>query len=107
MDVTFSSSALAALCNSERHLAQRWGPEVGRTVARRLLDLSAAEAATLGRLPGARVSTNGTGETSVAFGDDIVVRGVISHSEDGAGGARADADCMLITSLDVCGGVDR
>jgi hypothetical protein len=103
MDVTFRSAALAALCNSERRLAQRWGPEVGRTVARRLLDLAAADAATLDRLPGTRASTDGTGETTLTFGDEIVVRGVISNSKDGANEARADADRLVIISLDVYG----
>ena len=101
MDVTFSSASLAALCNSERRLARRWGPEVGRTVARRLLDLVAVDAATLDRLPDASVSINGDGEATITFADEIVVRGVIGNSRDGARAARADADHMLITSLDV------
>jgi hypothetical protein len=103
MNLTFRSAALAALCNSERRLAQRWGPEVGRTVARRLLDLAAADTATLGRLPGARVSINGNGETTVTFGEVIVVRGVISDAMDGSRATQPDADHMVITGLDVPG----
>lgn len=103
MNVTFSSAALAALCSSVRRLARRWGPEVGRAVARRLLDLAAADVATLERLPGARVGINGTGKTTVTFGDEIVIRGVISNSRDGTRTDRMDADHMVITSLDVHG----
>jgi len=101
MDVTFRTAALAALCSSGKSLAQRWGPEVGRTVARRLLDLAAVDAATLDRLPGARVSMNRAGETTVAFGDEIVVRGIIDQPADGSRAARRDADQMLIISLAV------
>lgn len=101
MDVAFSSASLAALCKTERRLARRWGPQVGRMVARRLLDLVAADAATLDRLPDARVSINGSGEATITFADEIVVRGVISNSQDGIRAAQADADHMLITSLDV------
>ncbi|PZS37529.1 MAG: hypothetical protein DLM62_18695 [Pseudonocardiales bacterium] len=107
MDLTFSSAALAAVCNSERRLTQRWGLEVGRAVARRLLDLAATDAAALDRLPGARVSINGTGETAVTFGEAIVIRGVISISTDGTCAPRSDADHMVITSLDVHGSDQR
>ena len=103
MNVSFSTAALAALCSSEHRLARRWGPEVGRTVGRRLLDLSAAGADALDRLPGARVSTNGSGETIIAFGDYIVVRGVISRSTTGRCMQGADADDIVITSLDALG----
>lgn len=101
MDVTFSGAALAALCNSQRRLIQRWGPEVGRTVARRLLDLAAADAADVARLPGARVSIDGDGETTITFNEAIVVRGTIHNSSDGPPATRSDADCLVITSLGV------
>jgi hypothetical protein len=107
MDMTFSSAALAALCNSERRLTQRWGPEIGRAVARRLLDLAATDAAALDRLPGARIITNGTGETTVTFGEMIVIRGVISNSTNGTRAPQSDADHMVITSLDVQGSDQR
>jgi hypothetical protein len=107
MDVTFSSAALAVLCNSERRLTQRWGPEIGRAVARRLLDLAATDAAALDRLPGARIITNGTGETTVTFGETIVIRGVISSSTNGTRARQPDADLMVITSLDVHGSDQR
>lgn len=99
MDVRFSSAALAALCNSGRGLADRWGDEVGRTVGRRLVELSAADADTLSRLPGASVHHNGTGETVIDFGA-VTIRGQISA--DGASGDR-----IVISSVDVQGGAHR
>lgn len=107
MNVSFSTAALATLCNSERRLAQRWSRERGRRVARRLLDLAAADAGSLDRLPGATVSTNGTGETIVTFGGEIVVCGIIRTSEAGARAARTDVDHIIITSLDVEGSRPR
>jgi hypothetical protein len=101
MDVSFGSAALAALCNCERRLAQRWGEEAGRMVARRLLDLAAADATVLDRLPGATISTDGTGETTITFGQVIVIRGVISNLENAVRVGRMDAHRMLITSLSV------
>jgi hypothetical protein len=95
MDVNFSSAALAELCNSEHRLAGRWGRQAGRAVARRLLDLAAADAAAVCRLPGADVSTSGTGETTITFGQEIVIRGVIG---DPGGAGR-----ILITGLHVNG----
>jgi len=99
MDVTFSSAALAALCNSERRLAGRWGDEAGRTVGRRLVELLAADADTVLRLPGASVDHNGTGETVIDFGA-VTIRGQIST--DGASGDR-----ILISSVDVQGSTHR
>ena len=99
MDVTFSSAALAALCNSERRLADRWGDEAGRTVGRRLVELLAADADTVLRLPGASVDHNGTGETVIDFGA-VTIRGQIST--DGASGDR-----ILISSVDVQGSTHR
>lgn len=107
MDVSFSSAALAELCNSEHRLAQRWGQQAGRMVARRLLDLAAADAATVCRLPEADVSTNGTGETTITFGREIVIRGVISNLDDADRPRRANADHILITTLHVHGSEHR
>ena len=103
MDVSFGSAALAELCNSEHRLAQRWGQQAGRMVARRLLDLAAADAAAVCRLPGAHVSANGTGETTITFGPGIVIRGVIGNPDDAGRPVRASADRILITSLHVHG----
>jgi hypothetical protein len=105
VDVSFSTPALAALCNSERRLVQRWGRVRGRTIARRLLDVAAADAETLDRLPGATVSTDGSGETVIVFGGDIVVRGTIRTM--GGDHARTDADEIIITSLEVEGRTPR
>ena len=99
MDVRFSSAALAALCNSEDRLADRWGDEAGRTVGRRLVELCAADADTLHRLPGASVHHNGTGETVIDFGT-VTIRGQMS-----ADGARGDR--IVISSVDVQGSAHR
>jgi hypothetical protein len=106
MDISFSTAALAALCNSERRLAQRWGAERGRTVARRLLDIAAGDTERLNRLPGASVSSNAAGETILTFGTvdgDIVVRGTIRSSKSVRRAARTDTDQIVITSVDVEG----
>lgn len=103
MDVSFSSAALAELCNSEHRLARRWGQQAGRTVARRLLDLAAADAAAVCRLPEAHVSTNGTGETTITFGPGIVIRGFISNQDGASRPAPAGTGRILITSVYVHG----
>jgi hypothetical protein len=103
MDVSFGSAALAELCNSEHRLAQRWGRPAGRVVARRLLDLAAADAAAVCHLPEADISINGDGETTITFGQGIVIRGVIGDPDDTGWPARASTDCILITSLHVHG----
>lgn len=104
MDVSFSTPALAALCNSENRLIRRWGPEVGRNVARRLLDLAAGDAADIAHLPGAVLGANGR-ETVVTFGGEVEVRGVVQNGPDGSG--VADADRMVITGVDVIGRTQR
>jgi len=103
MDVIFGSAALAALCNSEERLAQRWGPDIGKTVGRRLFDLAASAAATLDRIPEAKIVVNGIGETTITFSERIIIRGVINPSQSRTRALRADADYMVITSLDVQG----
>lgn len=95
MDVTFRSAALAALCNSQRRLADRWGDEAGRMVGRRLVELCAAEAVNVHRLPGASLHHNETAETVIDFGT-VTIRGQISS--DGASGDR-----IVISSIDVQG----
>jgi hypothetical protein len=101
MELTFGSAALAALCSSEEQLSECWGPGTGRTVGRRLLDLAAATAGTLDRLPEAEVAANGNGEIAIQFADAIVVRGVLEPANDGARGAHADPDQFMITSLTI------
>lgn len=105
VDVSFCSAALAALCNSERRLAERWGGEDGRTIARRLLDLAAVDADHVGRLPWVEISTNGTGETTIRFGERIVVEGVITRASPG--GRVADPDRILVTGVAVEGSDGR
>jgi hypothetical protein len=102
MDVTFSTATLAALCNSERRLAQRWGPQLGRMIGCRLLDLAAVDAARLERLPTVEVSTDG-GETIIDFGGEIVVRGVIYSSDVEGRQGRGNTDRIVITRLEVKG----
>ena len=100
MDITFGSAALAALCNSERRLADRWGADTGRTVGRRLYELGSADPHNLDRLPRTSVSVDGHGETVIDFDGEVIVRGRLS-----TGGARGD--CIMITSLEVQGSSQR
>jgi hypothetical protein len=97
MNVSFDSAGLSALCGSERRMADRWGPAMGRTVGRRLLDLQAATASTIGLIPTAAVVTDSRGETTITFGEVLVVRGIITV----AGGAATDSDHLLISSVDI------
>lgn len=103
MNVTFNSAPLAALCNSEQRLIERWGREHGTTVERRLLDLAAVDAAHLDRLPDAVVSTGGDATTRMTFGGRIVVDGVITEGS-GHGPATGDEDRIVITGVTVRGG---
>ena len=98
VDVTFDSVELARLCNSEQMLARRFGAETGRTVARRLWDLAAVDAAALGRLPETVVESDGSGETRLMFAGSVLVRGVVTLG--GQPQAGADGDGMLITSVE-------
>ena len=97
MNVTFSTSALAALCNSERRLAKRWGNDVGRTVGRRLYELGAANLDNLHRIPRASVTLDEDGEATIDFGAEIIVRGRLTPGEIGE-------DSIMITSIEVRGG---
>ena len=73
MDVTFGDAALAALCNSERRLAQKWGAATGRAVGRRLLELSATDFEAIPRLPHTRIRTEDSGETVINFGGGDII----------------------------------
>lgn len=103
MDVSFRSPALAALCNSEPRLTERWGVEDGRTVATRLLDLAAVDADQLRRLPQSQVTTNGAGETTMRFGERIVVVGVITRATPRGRVLSADSDRMVVIRVAVQG----
>ena len=105
MNLTFRSAALAALCNSEQRLIERWGAEAGRAVGRRLLDLAAIDADHLEGLPDVNVSTDGTRETTISFGS-IVVEGEITRGTRAAEAA-ADADGIVITRVGVQPGEPR
>jgi hypothetical protein len=98
VDVTFDSGELARLCNSEHLLSRRFGAEMGRTVARRLWDLAAVDAAAVSRLPETVVESDGSGETRVTFGGSVLVRGVVTLGRPSRAGA--DGDGMLITSVE-------
>jgi len=102
MDVYFESAALAALCNSERRLAERWGSVAGRAVGRRLLEVGATASAHLDRLPRAVVSRSRRGETRIDFGD-IAITGVIRTE----GGQDGEGETLVVTSIEVEGGVQR
>ena len=96
MLVSFAGSELAALCNSEAALTQRWGHSTAAKIGRRLLDLSAATSSSVDRIPGARVTSLGDGVTAITFSDEFSVRGSMSP-RPGA------PDHILITSLEVHG----
>jgi hypothetical protein len=102
MDVTFDSAALAALCNSKQRLTRRWGQERGSVIARRLVELASVGADAIARLPRARVSSNGSGETIIDFGGEVVVRGaIISDLSDSASAPVDRRTRLVITGLDV------
>ena len=106
MDVSFASAGLAALCNSGSAMAEQWGSDIGELIGRRLLDLAAVDAASIERLPGARVSADGNGESEIAFADTIIVRGVISAIAE-TRRAAMNAEAFLITAIEVDQGGDQ
>lgn len=99
MNVTFRSAALAALCNSEQRLVERWGVQAGRAVGRRLLDVAAIDADHLEGLPDVNVSRDGTRETTISFGA-IVIEGEITRGTSPTE-APADPDGIVITRVAV------
>lgn len=98
--MSFGDVTLATLCNSERRLVRRWGPELGRAVARRLLDLAAVDADHIQRLPHAEVDTGSAGETTIRFGERIVIEGIITRASPRTM-VNSDGDRMLVTRLAV------
>lgn len=101
MDVSFANAALAAVCNSEDRLVARWGPDVGRLVARRLLELAAADADAVDRLPRAQVRPDAhSGEKIIDFGGEVVVRGQILDGAPAASDTTERRSRLLITGLE-------
>ena len=100
MDVSFGSESLAALCNSERRMAARWGQEVAEVLGRRLLDLAASTAGSLERIPTAAVAMDGKGKTTIRFMQTIVVKGVIQPAGD-PDETSSDDDAFVIESVEV------
>jgi hypothetical protein len=100
MKVTFGNAALATLCNSVNRLTQRFGPDLGRAVGQRLLDIAASTSDSLSQIPGAQVTVDGSGVTRLAFSEEIVVRGIVSPRHAARETSR-DEDRMLITALHV------
>jgi len=98
MDLGFGSTGLATLCNAERLMIERWGPDTGRTVGKRLLDLSAATAGTIGQIPTATVLRDDDGAMTITFDDAITMSGQLTSGGDGA---PADADQFVISRIRV------
>jgi len=101
MEVSFETADLAVLCNSQRRMAERWGPKTSRTVGRRLIDLAASTATTIERIPDASIETRSDGKTTITFADAVVVRGVLQASAPRVDKTAADADCFVISSVEV------
>lgn len=83
MEIAFASAELAALCNSSRHLDQRWGGKVGGLVSKRLLDLAASDASDLHALPGVQITVGEGGETTLEFDGTIEIRAMVERGSDG------------------------
>ncbi len=101
MDLGFASEGLAALCNAERLMVERWGPEIGRTVGSRLLDLAAATVGTIERIPDAAIELAEAGVVTIVFENAIVIRGVVTPSGGDMDGNALEADQLVISSIDV------
>lgn len=96
MLVSFGSAELAALCNSETALAQRWGRSLAAKIGQRLLDLSAITAVSIDLIPGTRMTPLDDGAAAIDFSGEFSIRGVV-RPRPGA------SDHILITSLEVHG----
>jgi hypothetical protein len=98
MDLGFGSAGLATLCNAERLMVERWGPDAGRTVGKRLLDLAAATAWTIEQIPTAVVVRDDHGAMTITFDDVIAISGQLTAGDDGA---PVDADQFVISRIRV------
>lgn len=66
--MSFGEADLAALCNSAGRLAERWGPELGRWIGRRLLELAAAADLTeIEALPGGHFHLGAAPSVTINF----------------------------------------
>jgi hypothetical protein len=74
MAVVFREGTLAELCNSRARLNARWGEALGAEIARRLIELHAADASTIHSLPYARVETGPDDTLTVEFQHGLAVR---------------------------------
>lgn len=98
MDLGFGSTGLAALCNAERLMVERWGPDMSRTVGKRLLDLAAATAGAIERIPTASVVRDDNGAMTITFDDTIAISGQLTTGGDGQ---RADTELFVISNITV------
>jgi hypothetical protein len=97
MTVAFRDLALAELCNSRQRVVAHWGEQHGQEIARRLVELHAADLASVGRLPRARVEAGADREMVIRFGSDIEIRcEIVSVGVDG--------DCFRVTDITVTEG---
>lgn len=104
MDLTFADAGLAALCSCERLLVERWGREGFRSVARRLLELSAtADLSEVEDLPGAAVRRGENNAVTIEFGRGaLAIRGTIAERSPGRQRSSGAVEHGLrITGLDV------
>ncbi|MGC2372365.1 MAG: hypothetical protein WA484_00680 [Solirubrobacteraceae bacterium] len=98
MDLGFDSAGLAALCNAEQLMVERWGPEMGRTVGKRLLDLAAATVTTIERIPTARAARDRDGQMTITFDGTIVISGQVTTDAEEAS---TDTDRFVISTISV------
>jgi hypothetical protein len=86
VDLTFGEPELAALCNSEQRMIRRWGHEGFRILARRLLELAAADVSEIEDLPGAALRFDGDGGVTVDFGRGaLLIHAVFLNGRSGRG----------------------
>lgn len=98
MDLGFDSAGLAAFCNAEQLMVERWGPEMGRTVGKRLLDLAAATVATIEHIPTTSTTRSRDGQMTITFDGVIVISGQVTT---GAEKAPTDTDRFVISAVSV------
>jgi hypothetical protein len=98
MDLGFGSAGLATLCNAEQLMVERWGPDTGRTVGKRLLDLAAGTSRMIEQIPTATVVRDDDGSMTITFDDAIAISGQLTTGGDDA---PFDADQFVISRIRV------